>query len=273
MTLSACVPQERLVLDSKCETIKESEITDAQVDRLYYGDEDDRRLLKITLANDEILYKDCRMPLDKVDGSVIDNTGGEVTPADGSISAAKLASNAVTTVKITNNNVTKAKLEQAASMRVLGNTTGSTANVAEVIVYDEDNMASNSATGLATQQSIKAYVDAALGTGLTKSFTSSDQTMTLAGGLTLAHGMGIVPKLVNLQAVCQTAEGNYATSDVVYDVGASITGNVGVAVYADATNVYCRVGSTNFANMINKTTGASFVPTLANWKLRVRAFA
>lgn len=273
MTLSACGTTGSIVLDSKCQTISSSEITDEQIVRLQKGDDKDKQLAQRILANDEVLTKDC-MPLDKVDGSVIDNTGGEVTPANGSITAAKLASDAVTTVKILNNNVTKAKLEQVATMKVLGNTTGSTANVAEVTVYDEDNMASNSATALATQQSIKAYVDATLAAGaLTKSFTSSDQTMTLAGGLTLAHGMAVVPKVVNLQAVCQVADGNYAINDVVYTVGGTDTANVGVSVYADATNVYCRVGSTSFANMLNKTTGASFVPTLASWKLRVRAFA
>jgi hypothetical protein len=44
-------------------------------------------------------------------------------------------------------------------MKVLGNTSGSATAPQEVSVLDEDDMTSNSATALATQQSIKAYVD------------------------------------------------------------------------------------------------------------------
>ena len=44
-------------------------------------------------------------------------------------------------------------------------------------ILDEDNMSSNSATALATQQSIKAYVDSEAGTG---AFTFSGNTMTTA---------------------------------------------------------------------------------------------
>ena len=78
---------------------------------------------------------------------------------DGNITGAKISSNAVTTTKVADNNITKAKIEQANTMTVLGNTTALTANIAEVSVLDEDNMVSNSATALSTQQSIKAYVD------------------------------------------------------------------------------------------------------------------
>ena len=53
----------------------------------------------------------------------------------------------------------RGQLEQLQSLRVMGNTSGSTADVTEVVVLDEDNMASDSATALATQQSVKAYVD------------------------------------------------------------------------------------------------------------------
>ena len=49
-----------------------------------------------------------------------------------------------------------------ADMRVIGNTTGTTATPTAVVVLDEDNMATNSATALATQQSIKAYADTML---------------------------------------------------------------------------------------------------------------
>jgi|DEB0MinimDraft_6_1074348.scaffolds.fasta_scaffold00759_2 hypothetical protein len=51
-------------------------------------------------------------------------------------------------------------LASIANLRALGNVSGSNAAPTEVEIKDEDAMTSNSATALATQQSIKAYVDA-----------------------------------------------------------------------------------------------------------------
>lgn len=79
--------------------------------------------------------------------------------ADSNVTTAKIANSNVTTAKIANSNVTKAKIENVANMKVLGNTSGSATAPQEVSILDEDNMSSNSATALATQQSIKAYVD------------------------------------------------------------------------------------------------------------------
>tara|TARA_R110002020_G_scaffold328569_2_gene544516 strand:- start:98 stop:763 length:666 start_codon:yes stop_codon:yes gene_type:complete len=66
----------------------------------------------------------------------------------------------ITTAKIADSNVTKAKIENVANMKALGNTSGSANSPQEVAILDEDNMSSDSATSLATQKSIKAYVDA-----------------------------------------------------------------------------------------------------------------
>lgn len=79
--------------------------------------------------------------------------------ADANVTTAKIADANVTTAKIADSNVTKAKIENVANMKVLGNTSGSAAAPQEVAILDQDDMSSNSATALATQQSIKAYVD------------------------------------------------------------------------------------------------------------------
>ena len=66
----------------------------------------------------------------------------------------------VTTAKLNDGAVTKGKIENVANMKVLGNTSGSAAAPQEVSILDEDDMSSDSATALSTQQSIKAYVTA-----------------------------------------------------------------------------------------------------------------
>ena len=85
----------------------------------------------------------------------VDNS---TTQIDGS-GAIVVRDGGITTAKILDSNVTKAKIENVADMKVLGNTSGSAAAPQEVSVLDEDDMSSDSATSLATQQSIKAYVD------------------------------------------------------------------------------------------------------------------
>jgi len=71
----------------------------------------------------------------------------------------RVKANGVGTTQIATSSVTKAKIEDVASMKVLGNTSGSATAPQEVSVLDEDTMSSDSATAIATQQSIKAYVD------------------------------------------------------------------------------------------------------------------
>ena len=64
------------------------------------------------------------------------------------------------TLRLKDSGVTLAKMANLADMKVLGNVSGGAAAPAAVAILDEDAMGSDSATSLATQQSIKAYVDA-----------------------------------------------------------------------------------------------------------------
>ena len=125
---------------------------------------------------------------DSVDNaSTLLNGTGAITVRDSGITAAKLATNAVTTAKILNANVTKAKIENVADYKVLGNVSGAAAAPAEVSILDEDDMVSNSDTSLATQQSIKAYVDATAG-GFTPSTYAGEESVTLPNGLIMKFG-------------------------------------------------------------------------------------
>ena len=64
--------------------------------------------------------------------------------------------------------IAQSKMADVTNMRVLGNTSGSSTTPQEVTIYDEDNMSSNSNTGIATQQSIKAYVTSLVGGATTE---------------------------------------------------------------------------------------------------------
>lgn len=100
-------------------------------------------------------------------------------------------------------------------------------------------------------------------------FTSTQQTISNAGLLTMAHGMSAAPRLVLCQAICLTTEGGWAVNDVVE---MSTAGN-GFGVYVDATNVYVRFNNAaNPCQYFNKTTGAVFTMTNANWRLIFRAY-
>lgn len=79
-----------------------------------------------------------------------------VSTLDGTVST---LATTVATSAVNNNSLALGKIAQISNLKVLGNTTGSTANVSEISVLDQDTLSSNSATSLATQQSIKAYVD------------------------------------------------------------------------------------------------------------------
>jgi hypothetical protein len=135
---------------------------------------------QVTSTNLNALVDSATFVSGAVDDSTTQLSSGAIIVKDLGIAAGKIATNAVTTVKILDSNVTKAKIENVANLKVLGNVSGSAAAPAEVAILDEDNMASNSATSLATQQSIKAYADSKVdGTGA-GSFT----TLAASGDVT-----------------------------------------------------------------------------------------
>lgn len=112
---------------------------------------------------------------------------------------------------------------------------------------------------------------------LTLSYTSSAQTITAAGLLTLAHSLGTTPKLIKLKLKNVTTQGNWAVDDEV-EINIGFSGDSGAdrgcSVYADSTNVYVRFTSTASSFVVfNKTTGAATPITNASWNLIVEAYA
>lgn len=109
-----------------------------------------------------------------------------------------------------------------------------------------------------------------------KAFESAQQTITAAGALTLAHGLGVSPKLYMAVIINQTAELGYSIGDEVL-VNPSTHGSSaesrGLSLVPDATNINVRYAAGTVMDIINKTTGAVGGITSANWKLVVRAWA
>jgi hypothetical protein len=131
--------------------------------------------------------------------------GNAITIADGGVATAKIADGGVATAKIADGNVTKAKIENVANMKALGNTSGSAAAPQEVDILDQNDMSSDSDTSLATQQSIKAYVD---GHGITQ----STGTAPYYGVRAWANYNGISDTLNasgNIASVVRNSTGNY----------------------------------------------------------------
>ena len=137
------------------------------------------------LSSGKIIVKDLGIATGKLAASAV--TTAKI--AGSNVTTAKIAAANITTSLIADSNVTKAKIENLADYKVLGNVSGGSAAPAEVSILDEDNMSSNSATSLATQQSIKAYVDTQLtaedldfaGDSGTGSVDLDGQTFTIAG--------------------------------------------------------------------------------------------
>jgi hypothetical protein len=112
---------------------------------------------------------------------------------------------------------------------------------------------------------------------LTKAYESAEQTVTSAGTLTLAHGLGVEPLFVTAELVCKTTEAGYSVNDVVQIPvgGIEQLSKTSMAAFSkDATNVSVRYGSdANTFTILNKSTGALVALTNANWRMIVRAFA
>ncbi len=106
---------------------------------------------------------------------------------------------------------------------------------------------------------------ATLGTTAFNTFVSADQTITVAGALTLAHGLGAAPRMMLSQLVNVTADAGYVTGDAVTHFG-----NTFPAMWSDATNVNVRFSSST-PQLAHKTTGVLTTITVAKWKARFTA--
>jgi hypothetical protein len=112
-------------------------------------------------------------------------------------------------------------------------------------------------------------------------YVSAQQTITPGGTITLAHGLGVVPKLILCQVVCVVANSGYAVGDVVdnipiqYFAVNATSAMRGVSVQKDATSIIAQYGSYGGPTIVGmvKGTGATGAFTDTSWRLVVRAYA
>lgn len=94
-----------------------------------------------------------------VDTITVEISSNIIRIKDGGVSASKLATDSVTTVKVVDKNITFAKLQDIATMTVIGRTAAGAGVPSQISILNESDFISNSASALATQASIKAYID------------------------------------------------------------------------------------------------------------------
>lgn len=110
----------------------------------------------------------------------------------------------------------------------------------------------------------------------TKEYISPDQTISSASSNTMSHGLGEVPKVLQLELVCVTTENNYSVGDVIIaNMNSSTSGTSRHnSVFTTSTNIVVRLSSAAACfTTADKVTGASVSLTNSNWRFRVRAYA
>lgn len=161
-------------------------------------------------------------------------TGLETNPVSGIVGTGTIgiSDGGVGTTQLANDAVTFAKMQDINTAKVIGRTTVGSGNPEEVSILDEDAMTSNSATALATQQSIKAYVDAQIGGW---NFTNQTVSSTLSPpntftDLDLSSFVGTNSAYVIFEASGNTGgyslNLNFRKKGSTYDVAGSVDKNI-----------------------------------------------
>lgn len=110
--------------------------------------------------------------------------------------------------------------------------------------------------------------------GPLRQYDSGNQTVSSAGSLSLTHGLGVMPRLVEFVLKCTTAEFNYSIGDELLVAPGANGTNTGFSAVISTTTVAVRFGSdANPMRILNKTSGASQSATNGSWALVVRAYA
>lgn len=146
---------------------------------------------------------------------------------------------------------------------------------AETTVNDADTILIYDASASAPRKMTRANF---IGSGST--YTSTNQTITTSGTLTLAHGLGSAPSRIRLLLYCNTDQYGYVAGEYI-DLSASVWGVTinndryyGCTVTYDATNIfiqYSNYASVFYVHQKSGTPGAYGSITNTSWRLVVVA--
>lgn len=106
-----------------------------------------------------------------------------------------------------------------------------------------------------------------------KEFISAETTIVSSSNVFAAHGLGVMPKLIQVRIICKTPEYGFSAGDeaIPWTANTSLDANIGVVGYCDSVNVGASLNG--FQYVMRKDTNDKAVITLANWKLIFRAWA
>lgn len=127
-----------------------------------------------------------------------------------------------------------------------------------------------------TQNANDITIAAGTVTGVfTLSFTSAAQTITPNGSLTIAHGMGVSPQLVQGYLRCAIAELDYTIGDeIIMNMLTSVpTSDYGLVVRRNATNLLVKMPNSNIFGIAHFTSGTVTTITAANWQMFFKCWA
>lgn len=182
---------------------------------------------------------------DTTDNSTLTLSGsGKLKVADNGIGATQLATDAVETINIKDGEVTSpkladgsvefAKMQNISTATVIGKTSAGSGDPEEVPIKNQNDMSDNSSEALATQSSIKAYVDNTIANG-PQIYAFSSGNITTEAQHTISYPAGWthgLPDKVLVSTRYPTGDGSSQTWFQVVSFNST-----SVTVYSQTQNV------------------------------------
>jgi len=120
-------------------------------------------------------------------------------------------------------------------------------------------------SAIQTQLDAKATMDA---------YESAEQTIpTTASYVSVSHGLGAVPDIIQLWIVCKTTDNGYAVNDrVLINSNLAGSGQRGSTIWVNSTSLGFAVNGDDQITVVPKTGGSAAVIDHAKWKAVLKAW-